>query len=490
MQITNESVDALEEYWVAKARNNFLAYRAYIRAGAFEYNWFVESLASELQEFYVDFKAGKRPILLIQSPPQHGKSWSIMDFIAWISGRMPELRTIFSSYSDTLGQRCNLMVQRQMDTDKYAKIFPGTRLPKSKTQGIRRQDHLEILGEDGKPTSGQFRNTTVAGACTGESLDLGVIDDPVKGRQEAKSLTVSESTWEWFTDDFGTRFSDHAGLIIIMTRWTTHDLIGRLIEKNKGKTDGRVRVVNFEAIATKDEEFRKEGEALFPKLKSIEFLKGREEQMNPGSWQSLYQGNPTIEGGNLFKDEWWEWWVVLPQLRCKFITVDTAQKKNEENDWTVFQCWGYGVDDNIYLLDKKRERLEAPELRFEAEKFYNKHNTPRIKTTDAMLRAMFIEDKSSGTGLIQEMRRKKIKVREVPRSIDKILRANDAVPEVRSGKVHLNKAIPGIDNLTTEARHFPMFEFDDDIDCTITAIEVAYIFKLIGSSLADAMDAD
>jgi predicted phage terminase large subunit-like protein len=148
------------------------------------------------------------------------------------------------------------------------------------------------------------------------------------------------------------------------------------------------------------------------------------------------------------------------------------------------------VDGKIYLLDKVREKFEAPELRREAEMFYNKHNTPRINVTDPVLRAMYIEDKSSGTGLIQELRRKHLKIKEVPRVVDKYLRGEDAAPYVELGNVVLNTSIPGVGNLTKEAREFPNGDFDDDIDTCMTAIEVTYINKDKSSMLKAAMEAD
>jgi len=486
MNMTAHDIDVLEEWWVQKSRVNFLAYRKYMRSNTYVDGWFMTDLANQLQKFYVDLKNGLRPILLIQSPPQHGKSWTVTDFAAWISGVWPTLRLIYASYSDTLGVRCNLQLQRFFDSEKHRRIFPDMAISANIRGNVKRTSkQIEYLGEDGEPTGGQFRNTTTGGPVTGESLDLGLIDDAVKGREQANSIAWSQKIWEWFTDDFNTRFSDKAGLLVITTRWTTHDIPARILAQKRV-----IRTINYQAIATKDEKHRKCGEPLFPELKPLDFLCDKKDLMSSASWEALYQGNPTITGGNLFKDEWWGWWKVLPVIKYKFITADTAQKAKTQNDWTVFQCWGYGVDDKIYLLDKIRERFEAPELRREAEIFYKKHDTRRVNLTDPILRGMYIEDKSSGTGLIQELRRKKLKVIEVPRHIDKYLRADDAAPYIESGKVQLNTDISGIDNITKEAREFPNGEFDDDIDTLITAIEIAFINKDKSSLLQAAMEMD
>lgn len=488
MNLTVEDINNIEQFWVEKSRVNFFAYRKYMRNDNFVHGWFIEDICRQLQQFYVDLKNGKRPVLFLSTPPQHGKSWSVTDYIPWISGLMPELRSIYATYSDKLGIRCNLAVQRHLDSPKYKKIFPEVKLSQKKGEALRNTTQLEFVGRNGEPTGGQFRNTTTGGAVTGESLDLGIIDDAVKGREQANSITWSEKIWEWFTDDFSTRFSENAGLLIIMTRWTTHDIIARLKEKF-GDMKKSVKTINYQAISTKDEKYRQEGEALFPELKSKEFLEEKKALLPQSSWESLYQGNPTITGGNKFKDNWWGWWKVLPPLDYKFITADTSQKAKDENDWNVFQCWGFHKQTGIYLLDKLRVKLEAPSLRREAEAFYRKHDKPRQIVTDPILRGMYIEDKASGIGLIQELKAKRLKIYEVPRNTDKNFRADDAAPFVEAGLVHLNTNIPGVGNLTSEARAFPNGEFDDDIDTLMTAVEVAFINKKSKNMLAAAMAA-
>lgn len=488
MSMTNQDVDLLEQWWVEKSRVNFLAYRKFIRSTDYVDGWFMRDLCKHLQQFYIDLVAGKRPTLLIQSPPQHGKSWMVTDFISWVSGMMPTLRTIYATYSDTLGTRCNLSQQRIMDSKKYSMIFPETVLG-DKSHGCKRTTyHLEFVDADGNHTGGQFRNTTTGGPVTGESLDLGVIDDAVKGREQANSPTWSERIWNWFTDDFGTRFSDSAGLLIVMTRWSVHDIIGRLLE-SRSRFKSKPKIVNYQAIATQDDEHRMVGDALFQDLKTIDFLLDRKSIMSTASWESLYQGNPTVSGGNIFKDSWWRWWKVMPPLKYKFIVADTAQKTKTINDWTVFQCWGYGVDNNIYLIDKYRAKLEAPELRRHAELFYRKHDVKKEMVTDPTLRGMYVEDKSSGIGLVQELKRKGLNIFGVSRHTDKVFRAEDVSPFIESGRVHVNINIDGMDNLIKEGMEFPNGSFDDDIDCLMSAVEIAFINKSSGNMLKAAMEA-
>lgn len=477
LKLTAEGIENLDQWWAAKAAKNFLAYRIYIhpKRDQFMHGWFIEQLASVLQQFYVDFKKGKRPIYIVTTPPQHGKSWTVNDFISWVIGLDPSLRIIMSSFSDKLSKRSNLYVQRMMSSDNYAKVFPNTVLPRRASSDVRTTTHLEFIDkETGLTTNGQFRNTTTGGPVTGESLDIGFIDDPVKGREQANNAELSQKTWEWFTDDFYSRFSELGGLLVVMTRWTTHDLAAKLIKHFDGQEG--CRIFNFKAIADTDEEFRKAGEPLFPEQKSLEFLRNREKLSIEQSWLSLYQGTPVADGGNLIKDSWWGWWEkTTVAFEFTFAVADTAQKKNNWNDWTVFQFWGFGVDKKIYLLDQFRDRVKAPDLRRESEIFYIKCE----KDTRGVFRGFCIEDKSSGVGLIQELEEKQFKVFAVPRAKDKITRAYDTGPEIKAGKVVLNASVSDVGIIKNEAKEFPNGAFDDTFDCTMTAIEVAFIYPEI-----------
>src|SRR5262249_38329958 len=217
------------------------------------------------------------------APPQHGKTEQITDFTAWVAGKRPESKTIFASYSDELGVDVNKALQRIMTSDRYIAIF-GYRLGESGSRWIRNTNTLEYPN-----LSGSFSNRTVGAQITGKSLGLGIGDDPVKGRAEASSKPVRDKLWSWFTDDFFTRFSDSAGLLMIMTRWHLDDPVGRLIERYP-----EAKILRYPAVAEEDEKNRLKGEALFPQHNSLAFLMERRAVMTQASWESEYQQNPII----------------------------------------------------------------------------------------------------------------------------------------------------------------------------------------------------
>jgi hypothetical protein len=109
---------AVEEYGTGElvwARENFWEYRIAMNPRFILRNkWFPLSLARKLRRFWEDYKAGKRPVLLLETPPQHGKSLTVIDFIAWCIGHDPQLRVIYTSFSDRLSIRANLRIQRAL----------------------------------------------------------------------------------------------------------------------------------------------------------------------------------------------------------------------------------------------------------------------------------------------------------------------------------------------------------------------------------------
>jgi predicted phage terminase large subunit-like protein len=314
--------------------------------------WFPRSIAIKLKSFWLDFKAGKKPVMLLCTPPQHGKSLSVIDFIAWAVGHDPELRVIYSSFSDRLGIRANLRLQRALDSKTYRMLFPNTRLNDKHVvtlaeRALRNHDVLEFVGHEG-----YFRNTTVLGSITGEALDLAVIDDPIKGRAEAQSDLQREKTWNWMTDDVLSRFSENAGMIMIMTRWHVDDPAGRMIE-HFGK---RVEIVRYPAIGEQRDYLdgklqRSKGEPLFPQLKSMDFLLERRRLYTEASWEALYQQNPFIVGGGIFPIDRLQTWPIMD--RTKILKSVRYWDKAATEDGGAFTAGAllHQLKDNRFVIE-------------------------------------------------------------------------------------------------------------------------------------------
>lgn len=125
--VTREQLRTRAEIEFNKARESFWAFRVAVHPEMIT-GWWPRDVSRHLQKFYKDLVAGKRPKLAISSPPQHSKSMAITDLIAWVMGHNPDLKTVFASYSDALGEDTSIDLQRILNSDTYIKIFGRTRI--------------------------------------------------------------------------------------------------------------------------------------------------------------------------------------------------------------------------------------------------------------------------------------------------------------------------------------------------------------------------
>jgi predicted phage terminase large subunit-like protein len=418
---------------------------------------FSVAVCEALEQFYIDVKQGLRPVLILEAPPQHGKSEIVSRSLSpWLFGQDPNLCIGGLSYGKDLASDMNRDIQRIMLNESYGALFPDSALNKKRVVTVeveakRNSDTFEIVGHKGR-----YVSQGVGGPLTGKRLDIGIIDDPIKNSKEALSPTVKEALWNWYITTFLTRLSKNSGQIIMATRWATDDLSGRILETNP-----RARRLSFPAIS-------EDGEALAPELHPIEKLLETKAAVSEHFWSAMYMQSPVVMGGNVFKNEWWRYYSVLPTLEYRMMFADTAQKTGQQNDYSVFQCWGKSKDGKIYLIDQVRGKWESPQLLSTAKAFWAKHQSPG-KDGD-VLRKLKIEDKSSGTGLIQQLKQSGIPVEGIPRNTDKLVRALDVSPMIEAGLVYLPEQAPWLSDLVIEAAQFPAGPHDDQLDPLMDAI--------------------
>lgn len=439
------------------ARRSFYEYRKIINKN-FVCGWWVEEVATYLQNFSKDLLQGKKPILIIQAPPQHGKSTAIIDFITWLIGKHPSYKTIYASFSATLGRKANARLQRILNSEIYKAIFASPRLPslKDKTYACNKEMVEFTNGE------GSFRNTTVEGSITGESLDLGIIDDPIKGRKDANSLIKRNTAWDWFTDDFFTRFSEKAGMLLILTRWHIDDPAGRLINNNPPN----LTTLKYSAIATTNEKNRKIGEALFPQLKSLDFIKKRKQQLSVANFEALYQQNPVKMGGEMFKEEWIQYFSTFRKYQRIVISCDTGFKEKIENDPSVAGVWGVHSE-GYDLLHVYRKRAGYPKLKKDIIKLAEDWGHDLTLYETQKLFTIMIEDKASGQSLIQDLRQDtNFNIMPINPKGSKEIRAETITPQFDAGKVFLLKNAPWLEDYINELLTFPNSVHDDQVDMT------------------------
>lgn len=201
---------------------------------------------------------------------------------------------------------------------------------------------------------------------------------------------------------------------------------------------------------------------------------------DPYTFASQYQQNPKPAGGGMFKDSYWKYYDILPpDIDLIRIYGDTAQKTAERNDFSVFQCWARSRTKGIFLIDQARGKWEAPELESKLVEFWSKHKPNQFRPFGAQI--VKIEDKSSGSSLIQSIKKDyMIPVEPIQRNTDKVLRAMGVVKYFASGYIHIPREADFVFDYKEEFSKFtPMMthKHDDQIDPTMDAVEDLLVFE-------------
>jgi predicted phage terminase large subunit-like protein len=436
--------------------------------------WFFKALTGQrfqvaphhiqIAEALTRVAAGETTRLIINIPPRYGKTeLAVKMFVAWIIANNPRAKSIHLSYSDELAMDNSSAIRELVKHEEFQRLFPTA----LKTDSDSKKKWYTAQG-------GGLYATAAGGAITGFGAGLLdrvpdgtgspadgfggviVIDDPLKpddAFSEARRAQVNRR----FNNTIASRTnSQETPIIVIMQRLHEEDMTGYLLGGGSGEPWEHICLP---AIA---------GDApLWPEKHTLDRLRAME-AADAYTFAGQYMQRPAPLGGGLFRDDWWRYYTALPKLDWRAIYVDTAQKTGEKNDYTVLQCWGRSYAGQAVLVDQLRGKWEAPELLTQARAFWNKHKVaPREQ---GVLRAMKIEDKVSGTGLIQTLRREGVPVVGIPRDRDKYTRAMDGSPLVESGNVLLPQNAPWLSGYLAEFSAFPNGAHDDQIDPTLDAI--------------------
>lgn len=262
------------------------------------------------------FAHGKIKKLIVQQPPQHGKSeGSSRKLPAFIEGLNPDKKIVIGSYAATIARDFNRDVQRIIDSDAYRELFPETFLNGSNVvtmanNYLRNSDVIEMVGH-----KGSLRVVGRGGSLTSKTADIIILDDVYKDYAEGNSPVVREAAWKWYTSVVRTRMHNDSQELIVFTRWNDDDLIGRIEKTGEPIIDAKTWAdlanipegswvrINFEALKTGEPtelDPRSEGEALWETRHSRKKLE-EQKALDPVQFNCLYQGNPGSAEGRLYQ---------------------------------------------------------------------------------------------------------------------------------------------------------------------------------------------
>ena len=459
------------------ARENLLAFTL-ATFPDYDVNWHHKILCQKLD----DFVAGKIKRLMVFMPPRYGKSELVSRRLpAYIFGRSPNEQIIACSYGDELASRMNRDVQRIMDCPRYREIFPHSTLygqnVRSLSQGtwLRNNDIFEIVKH-----KGIYRSAGIGSGITGMGFSTGLIDDPIKNREEADSPTYREKIWEWYGSTFRSRMEKDAKILVTTTRWHEDDLAGRLLDLAKNDpTADQWEVVRFPAIKESEDiphDPRQEGEPLWPNKFPLSVLIPTK-AMGSRNWNALYQQRPGPEDGSIFKTQWFKFWGAKQKMKLpdKFDEHlqgwDMTFKETKKGSFVTCQIWGRKGADK-FLLDQFRDRIDYVDTKKAFRVMSDKWPLALLK---------LVEDKANGPAIISDLGHEIPGIVAVTPRGSKEARAHSISPQFEAGNVYIPDPAeyPWVRDYMDELIMFPNGMNDDQVDTTSMVLE-----RMAGKSLA------
>lgn len=332
-------------------------------------------LCREFQEFYESDEMG----MLINMPPRHGKSYTAQNFGQWVFGENPEEKIMTGSYNEDLSQTFAQAVrdgisEKKLDPDVlvYSDIFPNTRIKYGDASAKR-------WSLEGKHTS--YLATSPSGTATGFGASILIVDDLIKNAEEAFNEPLLDKQWRWFTDTMLSRLEEGGKFIIIMTRWGSKDLAGR-VKKHFNDLGIKLREVVMKAV-------QDDGSMLCPDILSKRSYAVKTATMSKEIASANYQQIPIDLKGRLYTA--FKTYEQLPKVMQIYNYTDTA---DTGKDYTCSITWGV-YNHEAYVLDVLYTKDAMEETEPATARMLNDHKVHLSR----------IESNNGGRGFARAVRR-------------------------------------------------------------------------------------
>ena len=293
---------------------------------------FLKELCYKLQEFYYN----DDEFMIVNEPPRHGKSFTATNFVEWVLGRNPLERIMSASYSHDLSKNFSKKVRGTISTEKigdnivYSDIFSETKLKFGSSEAMKWQTD--------KSNQINYLATSPSGSATGFGCTLMVIDDLVKNAYEANNESILEAQYEWFVNTMLSRREGKKKVLIIMTRWSSKDLAGKILEYVKENN------ISYSHINFKAEQ--EDGTMLCPSIFDKKASERAKQLMGEDIYEANYNQTPIDMKGCLYSNL--QTYSELPTVLeiCNY--TDTA---DEGTDYLCSINYAICSDDKAYILD-------------------------------------------------------------------------------------------------------------------------------------------
>ncbi|KOR93962.1 phage terminase large subunit [Geobacillus stearothermophilus] len=429
------------------AKEDYSVYLEYVHFGRY-----IPSRHSDLIcDYLMKVEKGEIDRLMIFMPPRHSKSMTVTEtFPSWFIGRNPDRRVIEVSYGDSLARRFGRANRQKIEM--FGEELFGIKIS---------NDMGSVTSWDVEGRRGGMISVGIGGGITGQGADLLIIDDPIKNRKEADSLTYRNMLWNEWQNTLSTRLQPGGRVILILTRWHEDDLAGRLLEHEPE----RWTVVSLPAICDSENDLlgRKIGEPLWPEYGFDEkWAEETKKSVGSRTWNALYQQRPTPPSGAIIHRSWFKYYKQAPQMDEYIQSWDFAFKDTNDGSFVVGQVWGRKGADK-YLLDQVRAKLSFTE---------SIRAIVSLTSKWPQAQAKLIEDRANGTAIINALRHQISGMLPVVPNGTKVERLNAVSPQFEAGNVYIPhpSIAPWVHDYVEELVAFPNAPSDDQVDATSQAL--------------------
>lgn len=400
--------------------------------------------------------------LMVFMPPGSAKStYCSVVFPPWVMARRKRQNVIVATYASDLARKLGRRARSITRQPVFRDIF-GEGLSADTSAA----DEWALTNEN------EFMAGGIRSGMTGNRAHGIIIDDPIKGREEAESKLIRDKTWDEFQDSLRTRLVPGGWLIVIQTRWHEDDLSGRLLPEDYDGETGVIRcsdgedwfVISIPAEADRDDDplGRARGEMFWPEwFPPSHWTPFRG---NARTWASLYQQKPRPDEGSYFDRRAFRRFTeeTLPRSLRFYGTSDYAVTQ-DGGDYTRLRVWAVDPDLNVYLHGGWGGQTSSDhwiEAQCDLIAEYRKHGGIRKWYGEAGVIQRSIEPM-----LLAALRRRRLSCRLewMASTVDKPTRARSAQSMVNQGKVFVRDDSDG-DCFIDECAAFPAGRYDDDVD--------------------------
>lgn len=319
---------------VKKARRDFWSFCCLLYPEFYkESRPYLKDLCQTLQAFYED--RIKKQILIINMPPRHGKTFTARLFVLWVFGQNPRTKIITGSYNQILSglfaqqTRDGILTENEgVKQEYFHDIFPDTYIKR----GDAAKGFWSLDGSEEK----NYLATSPGGTSTGVGANFVLVDDIIKNNEEAANELVKDKHWEWYNNTLVQRMERPRKQILIMTRWASDDLVGKMLDKKADKC----HLITYKAV-------KDDGSMLCDEIMTVEEYKDVISEMGADIASANYQQEPIDLKGRLYTS-FKTYSGELPQFKEIRNYTDTA---DTGDDYLCSIDYGVTFASEAYILD-------------------------------------------------------------------------------------------------------------------------------------------